>query len=159
VRGQRNSPEMQRLIITFTGDWHVQETVEITASGKGTTRQDSASFHAGPGPLSSRIETGCPCRTLKFLGDFLVGPGIAAVSTPLPRQRCGMCVARDSPMESNTLVNSWEETENGKKVKYSGSFLNLSSSSFRLVSEGSSAGTTICRVITDYRRLHGERSH
>ena len=43
------SPEMQRLIDTFSGNWTVGETFEVSASRQGKTRQGAASFRVGPG--------------------------------------------------------------------------------------------------------------
>jgi len=43
------SPEMQKLIDTFNGNWTVGETFEVSASRQGKTRQGAASFRVGPG--------------------------------------------------------------------------------------------------------------
>jgi hypothetical protein len=43
------SPEMARLMQTFTGTWGVREGFEVSASRAGATRQGTASFKAGPG--------------------------------------------------------------------------------------------------------------
>lgn len=55
--------------------------------------------------------------------------------------------------DGNTLVNSWHEEVNGKMAAFKDSFVDLSPSTFRLVSEGSSEGKLIWRVITKYKRI------
>lgn len=60
--------------------------------------------------------------------------------------------------DGDTLVNSWQENVEGKTATYKDSFVNISTTAFRLVSEGSAGGKTIWRVITQYRRLR-RRSH
>jgi len=54
--------------------------------------------------------------------------------------------------EGKELVNSWEEKVDGKTARFKDSFVDISPSSFRLVSEGSADGKTIWRVITIYER-------
>jgi hypothetical protein len=57
--------------------------------------------------------------------------------------------------EGKELVNSWEEKADGKTARFKDSFVDISPSSFRLVSEGSADGKTIWRVITIYERVPG----
>ena len=57
--------------------------------------------------------------------------------------------------EGKELVNSWEEKVDGKTARFKDSFVDISPSSFRLVSEGSADGKTIWRVITIYEKVPG----
>lgn len=43
------SPEMQKLLDAFRGDWEVSENFEVGAPGQGKARRGTASFRAGPG--------------------------------------------------------------------------------------------------------------
>src|SRR5215831_3440868 len=42
----RPAPEMQRLLDAFVGNWHVNESFEVSASRQGKTRQGTATFRA-----------------------------------------------------------------------------------------------------------------
>jgi hypothetical protein len=43
------APEMERLLNAFVGKWTVKETFEVSASRRGKTREETATFRAGPG--------------------------------------------------------------------------------------------------------------
>jgi len=57
--------------------------------------------------------------------------------------------------EGKELVNSWEEKVDGKTARFRDAFVDISPSSFRLISEGSADDKTIWRVITIYERVPG----
>lgn len=58
-----------------------------------------------------------------------------------------------SKWEGNAFVNSWQEETNARIVSFRDSFGDISRKGFQLVSEGSSDGKMIWRVITKYERL------
>jgi hypothetical protein len=55
--------------------------------------------------------------------------------------------------EGKELVNSWEETVDGKTAQFKDSFVDIQPSSFRLASEGSTGEKTIWRVTAEYTRI------
>src|SRR6266496_6275039 len=63
------SPEMQKLIDAFVGDWVVSENFEVSASRQDQTRQGTASFRAGPGfSLIEDYKSNGSAGELNFLG-------------------------------------------------------------------------------------------
>jgi hypothetical protein len=148
------SPEMQRLIDTFNGVWTVKETFEVSASRQGGTRQGSASFRIGPGfSLIEDYKSGGSAGSLCFLA-LLWWDQTAQVYRLLTcanNEGCGM--RGTVKWEGKELVNSWEQVVDGKTARFKDSFVDIQPSSFRLVSEGSSDGKTIWRVITEYVRV------
>jgi hypothetical protein len=58
----------------------------------------------------------------------------------------------DDRWEGMSLVNIWEEEIEGKKISFKDSFVDISPSSFTLVSEGLRDGTAVWRVTTKYTK-------
>lgn len=150
----RPSPEMQRLLDVFGGNWAVAEDFQVSASRQGQMRQGIASFRAGPGfSLIEDYRSSGSAGELNFLG-LLWWDQKAQVYRFLTCANNDGCVVRGTAKwEGNELVNSWKENADGKKAAFKDSFVDISRSSFRLVSEGSTDGKTIWRVITKYTRI------
>jgi hypothetical protein len=68
------------------------------------------------------------------------------------RQHHELPDARHRAVDGNDLVNSWEQKIDGKPAKFTGSFVDITPDSFRLISQGTSGGKIIWRVITQYVR-------
>jgi hypothetical protein len=152
----RPAPEMQRLLDAFVGNWHVNESFEVSASRQGKTRQGTATFRAGPGySLIEEYRSTGSAGTLSFLG-LLWWDESAHIYRLLTCANNDGCQLRGTgKWEGKELVNSWEEKADGKTARFKDSFVDISPSSFRLVSEGSADGKTIWRVITIYERVPG----
>jgi len=152
----RPAPEMQRLLDAFVGNWHVNESFEVSASRQGKTRQGTAAFRAGPGySLIEDYRSTGSAGTLSFLG-LLWWDESAHIYRLLTCANNDGCQLRGTAKwEGKELVNSWEEKVDGKTARFKDSFVDISPSSFRLVSEGSADGKTIWRVITIYERVPG----
>jgi hypothetical protein len=148
------SPEMQKLIDTFSGNWAVRETFEVSASRQGKTRQGTASFRVGPGfSLIEDYRSGGSAGSLRFLA-LLWWDQTAQVYRLLTCANNDGCSLRGTVIwEGKKLVNSWEQTVDGKTARFKDSFVDIQPSSFRLVSEGSTSERTIWRVITEYTRI------
>jgi hypothetical protein len=144
---------MRRLLKTFSGEWKVSEAVEVSATQQGRTRQGLCTIQAGPG--FSMLED---CRTNGSAGElqFLAVLWWDSKADAYPFFTCanieGCAMRGTARWEGNRLVNSWEEQDKGKRVTYKDSFVDLSPTSFRLVSQGVSDGTTVWRVVTNYVR-------
>jgi hypothetical protein len=147
---------MKRLLDAFVGNWRVSETFEVGTgrSRQGDTRQGTASFRAGPGySLIEDYRSTGSAGSLSFLG-LLWWDSSAHVYRLLTCANNDGCQLRGTAKwEGKELVNSWEEKLNGKAATFKDSFVDLSESSFRLVSEGTIDGKRIWRVITRYERL------
>ena len=152
----RPAPEMQRLLDAFVGSWHVNESFKVSASRQGKTRQGTATFRAGPGySLIEDYRSTGSAGTLSFLG-LLWWDESAHIYRLLTCANNDGCQLRGTgKWEGKELVNSWEEKVDGKTARFKDSFVDISPSSFRLVSEGSADGKTIWRVITIYERVPG----
>ena len=152
----RPAPEMQRLLDAFVGNWHVNESFKVSASRQGKTRQGTATFRAGPGySLIEDYRSTGSAGTLSFLG-LLWWDESAHIYRLLTCANNDGCQLRGTAKwEGKELVNSWEEKVDGKTARFKDSFVDISPSSFRLVSEGSADGKTIWRVITIYERVPG----
>ena len=152
----RPAPEMQRLLHAFVGSWHVNESFKVSASRQGKTRQGTATFRAGPGySLIEDYRSTGSAGTLSFLG-LLWWDESAHIYRLLTCANNDGCQLRGTAKwEGKELVNSWEEKVDGKTARFKDSFVDISPSSFRLVSEGSADGKTIWRVITIYERVPG----
>ena len=150
----RPAPEMQRLLDAFVGNWTVRETFEVSASRQGKTRQGTASFRAGPGfSLIEDYTSGGSAGSLRFLA-LLWWDQTAQVYRLLTCANNDGCSLRGTAIwEGKKLVNSWEQTVDGKTARFKDSFVDIQPSSFRLVSEGSTSERTIWRVITEYTRI------
>ncbi len=154
----RPSPEMQKLFDAFQGKWAVSESFEISASQQGKTRQGVASFHAGPGfSLIEDYKSSGSAGPLNFLALLWWDQSAQAYRLFTCANNDGCAVRGTAKWDGNSLVNSWQEEINGKPATFKDSFVDISPSAFRLVSEGSSDGKTIWRVITKYTRLDGKQ--
>ena len=150
----RPGPEMRRLLDAFVGHWRVKESFEVSTSRQGKTRQGTATFRAGPGySLIEDYKSTGSAGTLHFLG-LLWWDESAHIYRLLTCANNDGCQLRGTTKwEGKELVNSWEENVDGKTARFKDSFVHISRSSFRLVSEGSADGKTIWRVITIYERV------
>jgi hypothetical protein len=150
----RASPEMQRLLDAFIGSWKVSEVFEVSElSQPGKTREGVATFRRGPG--ASLIEDYTSDGTaglLNFLA-ILWWDQSAQLYRFLTCANNNSCAVRGTAKwEANGLVNSWEEEINGRKASIKDSFVDISPTSFRLVSQGLADGQVIWRVVTMYTR-------
>ena len=152
----RPAPEMQRLLDAFVGNWHVNESFEVSASRQGKTRQGTATFRAGPGySLIEDYRSTGSAGTLTFLGLLWWDESGHIYRLLTCANNDGCQLRGTAKWEGKELVNSWEEKVDGKTARFKDSFVDISPSSFRLVSEGSADGKTIWRVITIYERVPG----
>jgi hypothetical protein len=159
VRTEFNpAPEMQRLLDAFVGDWKVSETFEISTSQQGQTRSGTAMFRGGPGySLIEDYHSRGSAGSLSFLG-LLWWDQSAHIYRLLTCANNDGCQLRGTVnWKGKELVNSWKEKVDGKTAIFMDSFVDISPSSFRLVSEGSAEGKTIWRVITKYERMAGSK--
>jgi hypothetical protein len=151
------SPEMRRLLDTFTGDWTVKETFEVSASRQGKARQGTASFRAGPGfSLLEDYRSNGSAGNLRFLAVLWWDQTdqVYRLLTCANNDGCGL--RGTAKWEGKALVNSWEEVVDGKTARFKDSFVDIQPSSFRLVSEGLSEDRVIWGVITEYGRIKGK---
>lgn len=158
VPGLEPSPEIERLLKAFAGTWRVNEDFEVSASKQGKTRRGTATFREGPGfSLIEDYTSNGSAGELHFLGVLWWDANSQAYRFFTCANNSG-CDARGvAHWEGNNLVNTWEEEINGKKVSYKDSFINISPSSFTLVSEGIADETTTWHVTTRYTRLKLDR--
>jgi len=148
------SPEMQRLLDTFAGDWTVKETFEVSASRHGKTRQGTASFRTGPGlSMMEDYRSSGSAGNLRFLALLWWDQTskVYRLLTCANNDGCGL--RGTASWDGKALVNSWEEVVDGKAARFKDSFVDIQPSSFRLVSEGFSEEKVIWRVITEYARI------
>src|SRR5215471_19944255 len=151
------SPEMQKLIDTFSGNWTVRETFEVSASRQGKTRQGTASFRVGPGfSLIEDYRSGGSAGSLRFLALLWWDQTAQAYRLLTCANSDGCSMRGTAKWEGKELVNSWEQVIDGKTARFKDSFVDIQPSSFRLVSEGSSGGKMIWRVITEYSRAESK---
>ena len=146
--------EMQRLFDAFVGSWQVRETFEISTSQQGKMREGTASFRAGPGySLIEDYQSNGSAGELNFLA-LLWWDQSAHLYRLLTCANNDGCQQRGTvKWEGKELANSWEEKVDGKTAVFKDSFVDISPTSFRLVSEGTADGKAIWRVITKYERL------
>jgi len=151
----RPAPEMQKLYDAFVGNWQVTETFEISTERQGKAREGTARFHTAPGPsLIEEYRSTGSAGSLSFMALLWWDPS-AQIYRFLTCANDDGCQQRGTARwEGSSLVNSWKEDVGGKNAKFKDSFVELSPSSFRLVSEGTAEGHTIWRVITRYKRVH-----
>jgi len=148
------SPEMQKLFDTFTGSWRVNESFEVSASHQGKTREGTASFRAVPGfSLIEEYDSDGSAGLLKFLALIWWDRQDQIYHLVTCANNDGCAARGNAKWEDSRFVNSWVEKIDGKTITFRDSFVNISPSSFRLVSEGSTEGKTIWRVVTRYERL------
>ncbi len=158
--GLEPSPEMARLLRAFTGDWSVSESFEISQSRRGGTRQGVASLKAGPGfSLLEEYRSNGSAGELRFLGVFWWDPNskVYRLFTCSNNDGCGL--RGTGVWEGDRFVNTWEENIQGKSVAFKDSFIDISPTSFTLVSEGVAEGTPIWHVTTQYRRQTEAAGH
>jgi len=149
------SPEMQRLLDAFAGNWTVSETFEVSASSQGKARRGTASFRSGPGfSLIEEYQSKGSAGELKLLAILSWDEAAQVYRLLTCANNDGCQVRGTAKWKGNALMNSWEEEVNGKRVAFKDSFVDISPTSFRLVSEGSAEGETIWRVITKYVRVN-----
>ena len=152
----RPSPEMQRLLKTFLGTWDVVETFEVSESRPGQSRKGTARFRAGPGfSLIEDYRSNGSAGELRFLAVLWWDAESHAYRLFTCANNEGCRVRGTARWEGNTLVNTWEEEDQGKRVAYRDSFMDLSLSSLTLLSEGRTSGTTVWHVTTKYTRHAG----
>ena len=151
----RPAPEMQKLYDAFVGSWQVTETFEISAERQGKAREGTARFRTAPGPsLIEEYRSTGSAGSLSFLALLWWDPSAHIYRLLTCANNDGCHLRGTARWEDKELVNSWEEDVDGTSAKFNDSFVDLSPSSFRLVSEGTAKGKTIWRVITRYRRVH-----
>jgi hypothetical protein len=148
------SPEMQRLFDAFEGSWQVSETFEVSTSRQGKMREGTASFRAGPGySLIEDYQSNGSAGKLNFLAVVWWDQSAHLYRLLTCANNDGCQQRGTATWEDNKFVNSWEEKVEGKTTIFKDSFVDISPSSFRLVSEGTADGKAIWRVITTYKRL------
>jgi hypothetical protein len=147
------SPEMDKVLLTFVGNWKVSERFEVSASKQGRTRQGQATFKTGPGlSLVEDYHSDGTAGELRFLGVLWWDPKSSIYQFFTCANNGGCSVRGTAQWDHNDLVNTWEEEVNGKKTVFRDSFLDISPGSFTLVSEGVSDGVLMWRVVTKYVR-------
>lgn len=150
----RPSPEMQRLFDAFAGRWEVSETFEVSPKDQGRTRQGTATFREGPGySLIEDYRSTGSAGDLRFLGLFWWDQSAHTYRLLTCANNDGCELRGTVKWEGQRLVNSWDNKVGGKTATFKDSFVDISPSSFHLVSEGTADGKTIWRVVTRYRRL------
>src|SRR5262249_12735436 len=141
------SPEMRRLFDAFVGQWAVTESFEVSASRQGKARTGTASFREGPGfSLIEDYRSNGSAGELRFLALVWWDPSAQVYRLLTCANNDGCQLRGTLKWEGNALVNSWEEKINEKPATFKDSFVDISRSSFRLVSEGSADGKTIWHV-------------
>ena len=147
---------MARLLNAFSGDWSVHESFEVSARHPGASRDGTATFREGAGlSMIEEYRSNGSAGELRFLGVFWWDP-VDRVYRLLSCANEEGCEVRGTlRWNGESLVNSWVETENGRRVEYQDSFVDVRRDSFELVSEGKSDGKTVWRVRTTYSRRHG----
>jgi hypothetical protein len=149
----RASPEMGRLLNAFVGKWVVKETFEVSASKQGRTREGTATFRAGPGfSLIEEYRSNGSAGDLRFLALLWWDPKSQVYPLLTCANNDGCRLRGTARWEGMNLVNTWEEEIEGKKISFKDSFVDISPSSFTLVSEGLGDGTAVWRVTTKYTK-------
>lgn len=152
---QRPSPEMQKLLDAFRGDWEVSENFEVRGPGHGKSRHGIASFRAGPGiSLIEDYNSSGSAGDLHALALLWSDPSLRAYRYLTCANNDGCERRGTARWEGKILVNSWQERDNGKVSVFRDSFVDISPSGFRQVSEGTTDGKTIWHVITTHTRLN-----
>ncbi|HZQ25694.1 MAG TPA: hypothetical protein VFA89_23085 [Terriglobales bacterium] len=152
------SPEMQKVLKAFVGNWRVNETFEISESRKGETRQGTAALRSGPGfSLLEDYNSNGSAGELHFLGILWWDSGSQLYRFFSCANTSG-CESRGvARWEGESLVNRWDEDIKGTKTSFRDSFTDITPSSFRLVSEGLADGKVVWRVVTLYERTPEQR--
>jgi hypothetical protein len=151
--GVRPSPEMERLLNAFAGNWAVKETFEVSASKQGRTREGTATFRAGPGfSLIEDYRSNGSAGELHFLALLWWDPKSQVYRLLTCANNNGCQLRGTARWEGPNLVNTWEEEIEAKKISFRDTFVDISPSSFRLVSEGLRNGTAVWHVTTKYTK-------
>jgi len=131
-----------------------EKPFEISTSQQGKMREGTASFRAGSGySLIEDYQSNGSAGKLNFLA-LLWWDQSAHLYRLLTCANNDGCQQRETvKWEGKELANSWEEKVDGKTAIFKDSFVDISPTSFRLVSEGTADGKAIWRVITKYERL------
>ena len=149
----RTSAEMQKLADAFDGVWNVTETFEVSASQQGKTRRGIASFRLGPGvSLIEDYQSNGSAGELKFFALLWWDQSVRVYRLLTCANNDGCRLRGTAKWEGQEFVNSWEENVDGETVNLKDSFVDISPSSFRLISEGTEDGKKVWRVITKYER-------
>jgi hypothetical protein len=149
------APEMEKLYDAFVGSWQVTETFEISIERQGKARKGTARFRTTPGrSLIEEYRSTGSAGSLSFMALFWWDPSAQIYRLLTCANNDGCQLRGTARWDGKELVNSWEEDVGGTSAKFHDSFVDLSPSSFRLVSEGTAGGKTIWRVITRYKRVH-----
>jgi hypothetical protein len=149
------SPEMQKLLDAFDGQWTVSETFEMSSSRHGQTRQGNATLHAGPGvSLMEDYKSNGSAGELNFFALLWWDKSAQVYRVLTCANNSGCALRGTAQWEGSALVNSWREDVGGKTATFRDSFEDISPSGFHLVSEGSADGKTVWRVITEYKRIN-----
>ena len=149
----RPSPEMERLLKTFVGKWLVKETFEVDATKKGRTREGTATFRAGPGfSLLEEYRSNGSAGELRFLALLWWDPESQVYRFLACANNDGCRLRGTAKWEGANLVNTWEEEIEGKKMSFKDSFVDISPTSFTLVSEGLGDAAAVWHVTTKYTR-------
>lgn len=151
--GLRPTPEMERLLKPFEGKWLVKETFEVSESKKGRTREGTATFRAGAGfSLIEEYRSNGSAGELRFLALLWWDPDSQAYRFLAYANNDGCRLRGTAKWEGRSLVNTWEEEIEGKKMSFKDSFVDISPTSFMLVSEGLGDAASVWRVTTKYTR-------
>jgi hypothetical protein len=146
------SPEMERLLKAFVGEWLVKEAFEVS-SMKGRTREGTATFRAGPGfSLIEEYRSNGSAGDLRFLALLWWDPESQVYRFLACANNDGCRLRGTAKWEGTSLVNTWEEEIEGKKMSFQDSFLDISPSSFTLVSEGLGDAGDVWHVTTKYTK-------
>jgi hypothetical protein len=151
------SPQVNKLLDAFAGDWSVSESFEVSATEQSRTRQGSCTIRETPGfSMLEECKTNGSAGELRFMAILWWDPNSEAYQFFNCFNQGGCALRGTAHWEGSNLVNAWEEEEKGKKVAYKDSFVDITRESFRLVSEGVSDGVPVWRVITKYARQNGQ---
>jgi hypothetical protein len=149
----RASPEMERLLNAFVGKWLVKETFQVDASKKGRTRDGTANFRAGPGfSLIEEYRSNGSAGDLRFLALLWWDPKSQVYRLLACANNDGCRLRGTARWEGMSLVNTWDEEIEGKKMFFQDSFVDISPSSFTLVSKGLGDAAVVWRVTTKYTK-------
>jgi hypothetical protein len=144
---------MERLLNAFAGNWAVKETFEVSASKQGRTREGTATFRAGPGfSLIEDYRSNGSAGELHFLALLWWDPKSQVYRLLTCANNNGCQLRGTARWEGPNLVNTWEEEIEAKKISFRDTFVDISPSSFRLVSEGLRNGTAVWHVTTKYTK-------
>jgi len=147
------SPEIKKLLQAFAGNWSVSENFEVSATKQGRTRRGVCTIQEAPGfSMAEDCQTNGSAGELRFLAVLWWDSKADAYQFFTCANRDGCAIRGTARWEGNSLVNTWIEEDHGKQAAYKDSFVDITPTSFTLVSEGITDGTPVWRVITKYIR-------